>query len=123
MNKKVREHKLEEAVVGDEVYYKRESENEWRGPAKVVAASGKTVIVKHGDSLREIARVHITRIQSVGKLFLKDDNYVNQESGGTDEGDNLGRREVDAQEEENMILGCRRKEQEEDPHEGERMVV
>ena len=26
--------------------------------------SGKTVVAKHGDSLREIARVHITRIQS-----------------------------------------------------------
>ena len=68
LNKNVREHKLEEAVVGDEVFYKREDEKEWRGPAEVVGVSGKTVIVKHGNSLREIARVHITRIQSTGKL-------------------------------------------------------
>ena len=63
LNKRVREHKLEEAIMGDEVFYKRENEDEWRGPARVVAIAGKTVIVKHGDSLREIARVHITRIQ------------------------------------------------------------
>ena len=30
LNKKVREHKLQEAVVGDEVFYKRENEYEWR---------------------------------------------------------------------------------------------
>ena len=67
LNKRVREHRLEEAVVGDEVFYKRENENEWRGPAEVVGVSGKTVIVKHGNSLREIARVHITRIQGIIK--------------------------------------------------------
>ena len=63
LNKKVREHKLETAMVGDEVFYKRENESEWRGPAKVIGLSGKTVVVKHGDSIREIARVHVTRIQ------------------------------------------------------------
>ncbi len=63
LNKRVRQHKIEDAVVGDDVYYKRENEEEWRWPAKVIGVSGKTVIVKHGDSLREVARVHITRIQ------------------------------------------------------------
>ena len=63
LNHQVREHKVEDAVAGDEVFYKRENEKEWRGPAIVVGVVGKTVIVKHGDSLREIARVHITRIQ------------------------------------------------------------
>ena len=38
--------------------------------ARVVGIDGKTIIVKHGDSLREIARVHVTRIQSAG---LKED--------------------------------------------------
>ena len=64
LNKKVREHKFEEAVVGNEVFYKRENEHKWRGPAKVAGVSGKALIVKHGDSLRGIARVHVTRIQS-----------------------------------------------------------
>ena len=59
----IREHKLESAEVGKEVYYKREGENEWRGPAKVIGRDGKTVIVKHGGLIRTIARVHITRIQ------------------------------------------------------------
>lgn len=65
LNKRVRVHKFDEAVVGDEVFYKREDENEWRGPAQVVGISGKTVVVKHGNSLREVARVHITRIQGL----------------------------------------------------------
>ena len=45
MKKKIREHKLEEAKINDEVYYKRESEEEWRGPAKVIGIDGKNVIV------------------------------------------------------------------------------
>ena len=58
----VREHKLEEVEKSDEVYYKRDGEQEWRGPAKVIGTDGKTVVVKHGGSVREIARVHITRV-------------------------------------------------------------
>ena len=57
LNKNVREHKLEETMSGDEVFYKRENESVWRGPAKVIGSSGKTVVVKHGDSLREVTRI------------------------------------------------------------------
>ena len=90
MNKNVREHKIEEAIIGDEVFYKRENEQEWRGPAKVVGISGKTVIVKHGDSLREIARVHITRIQGVvsersEKLDKKSENEIKELNKGVSE--------------------------------------
>ena len=118
LNKKVREHKFEEAVVGDEVFYKRENENEWRGPAKVVGVSGKTVVVKHGDSLREIARVHVTRIQ--GKLSgkeefseAKEDGSLNSESSAA-----AGER-IDTQEEENIVMGCRREEEEGDSEDSE----
>ena len=43
--------------------YKREREREkmWRGPAVVIGRDGKNVIVKHGEMLREVARVHVTR--------------------------------------------------------------
>ena len=130
LNKKVREHKLEEAVVGDDVFYKRENEREWRGPAKVVGVSGKTVVVKHGDSLREIARVHITRIQgrSSGKEEMSKDMGNDSLSGelGATRGDESGateREPLNVQEEENVIVGCRRKEREknsEDSDEGDR---
>ena len=79
LNKNVREHKLEDTVVGDEVFYKRESENEWRGPARVIGVSGKTVVVKHGDSLREIARVHVTRIQGRASSSGSEENNKAEE--------------------------------------------
>ena len=77
LNKRVREHRIEEAVLGDEVFYKREMESEWRGPAKVVGVTGKIVIVKHGESLREVSRVHITRIQ--GKEINEEDRKKEME--------------------------------------------
>ena len=63
----IRDHKIEDASLGDEVLYKRAGEKEWRGPAKVIGVDGKTVMVKHGGSIREIARVHITRVQGIQK--------------------------------------------------------
>ena len=102
--------------MGDEVFYKRENENEWRGPAKVVGVSGKTVVVKHGDSLREIARVHITRIQGTGKEDRSEAREVGSlkdESGAT-AGENL-----DTQERENTAVGCRREDREGDTEESE----
>ena len=46
LKKQIREHKLEDAELQDEVYYKREGEKEWRGPARVIGIDGKMVIVK-----------------------------------------------------------------------------
>lgn len=108
LNKKVRDHKLEEAVTGDEVFYKRENEHEWRGPAKVVGVSGKTVVVKHGDSLREIARVHITRIQSQQKERKEVEDACDEK----EEIDRAGERRItsDTQGETDMIMGWREKE-------------
>jgi hypothetical protein len=57
-----REHPIELAVLGEWVNYKRDGESQWRGPARVVGVDGKTVFVKHGSSLREVQRVHITRL-------------------------------------------------------------
>src|ERR1044072_409318 len=72
MKGQIREHKLELAEPGEEVYYKREIDKNWRGPAKVIGRDGKVVIVKHGGTLREIARVHITRL--AGMVQKKGDN-------------------------------------------------
>ena len=47
--------------VGDKVYYKKEGE--WRGSSIVIGRDGKVVIVKHGSNVREVRRVHITRLR------------------------------------------------------------
>ena len=74
----------------------REGEKEWRGPAEVVGVQGKTVIVKHGSSLREIARVHITRIQS---------KLTNNE-GGLERNSVKDDRSKDDEESENEVTSC-----------------
>ena len=93
--------------MGDEVFYKKENENEWRVPAKVVGVSGKTVVVKHGESLREIAKIHVTRIQSQS---LEKERTTDARGGcSLDDmscaatGENIG-----PQEEENMVGGWKR---------------
>ena len=120
LKKKVREHRLEEAVVGDEVYYKRENECEWRGPARVIGVTGKTVIVKHGDSLREIARVHITRIQGQS-LEQEERNPVKESCSLKDETVTEDDVEVgDTDKEEMVVIGHREgREEEEDLIESE----
>ena len=122
LNKKVREHKIEEAVVGDEVYYKRENENEWRGPARVVGVSGKTVVVKHGDSLREIARVHITRIQGKSYGLMGEDfSFSGKHSESRNE--RVGKigeiTEKKEEEDDGGVMGCRKKESEGEMEESE----
>ena len=57
---KIRTHKLEEAVLGDKVFYKRKNEKKWRGPGKVIGVEGKTVkTVKHGGLFREVHKIHV----------------------------------------------------------------
>ena len=43
---KIRPHRLEMATIGDEVYYKKDKNDEWRRPGKVIGRDGKVVIVK-----------------------------------------------------------------------------
>ena len=51
--------------IGNYVYYKRESEDRWRGPARVIGKDGKVNILRHGG---QIVRAHICRIQEVSKV-------------------------------------------------------
>lgn len=44
---------------GEFVYFKRENDNEWKGPGTVIGQEGKTVIIKHGSY---IVKVHVTRV-------------------------------------------------------------
>src|SRR5215469_4856858 len=60
---KIKMHKIEEAQLGDRIFYKREKEDKWRGLGKVIGIDGKTVVIKHGSLLRNVNRIHITRIR------------------------------------------------------------
>ena len=50
--------------LGDEVYYKRNDSNQWKGPGTVLGKENKQVIVKHGG---QHIRVHPCRLQSRNK--------------------------------------------------------
>ena len=64
---RIREHKVEEAKIGDKVYYKREKDHKWRGPEIVIGMDGKNVILKHDGLLREVVRIYVMRIKKEGK--------------------------------------------------------
>lgn len=40
---------------GDEVYYKRDRDDAWSGPAKVVAQDNKIILIKHGGSWKKVS--------------------------------------------------------------------
>lgn len=81
LSKPIRDHKIEDAVTGEKVLYRRDKEKEWRGPARVIGRDGKTVIVKHGGSLRRVKRIHVTRINKECEVNDEED-----ENGDTNEG-------------------------------------
>ena len=54
---------------GDNVYYKRENSNKWKGPGKVIGQDGKVVIIKHGIYT---VRAHSSRVIKTTYEFSKD---------------------------------------------------
>jgi transposase InsO family protein len=48
--------------MGEKVYYKRPSKNEWRGPGKVIGQDGVVVFLRHGGQL---VRAHVCRLKKV----------------------------------------------------------
>ena len=55
----IRESDAHDVTNGDEVYYKRNGEDEWRGPGTVIGRDGKQVLVKHGGGY---VRAHVCRL-------------------------------------------------------------
>lgn len=49
-------------VTGDSVYYKRNNQNGWHGPGRVIGQDGQNVLVKHGSYY---VRVHPCRVQLI----------------------------------------------------------
>ena len=50
---------------GDEVYYKRNGDERWHGPAVVTGVDGKQLMVRHGGNYH---RVHICRLSKIESL-------------------------------------------------------
>ena len=51
--------------IGNYVYHKRDGEDKWRGPARIIGKDGKVNILRHGG---QIVRAHICRIQEVRRI-------------------------------------------------------
>ena len=62
---KIREHEIELANKGGKVYYKKVGEEKWKGPRVVIGKDGKTVVIKHDSSLRNVTKIQITGIQGL----------------------------------------------------------
>ena len=50
--------------LGNFVYYKRDGEDSWRGPARVIGKDGKINILRHGG---QVVRAHICRVRGIEK--------------------------------------------------------
>ena len=84
---KIRMRRVECAEVGDQVYYKKDKEGEWRGPGKVIGRDGKVVVVKHGGNVREVTRVHITRLKGTSNEENEEEEEEEELDGRSDEAD------------------------------------
>ena len=56
---------------GERVWYKRERDGKWKGPAKVIFQDGKIIWVRHGSSA---VRVSVNRIVKQGEELYDDRN-------------------------------------------------
>ena len=49
-------------LIGDQVYYKRNDQKEWKGPGTIIGIDGKQVLVRHGGSLVRVSPCHLQKI-------------------------------------------------------------
>ena len=63
---------MEEINVREKVYYKKDKEDKWRGPAKVIGRDGKTVVVKQGSDVRETNRSHVIKVRKMWGYYEKE---------------------------------------------------
>ena len=60
---RIKEDEIDLANNGDKVYYKKAGEDKWRGPG---------VVIRRDGLLRNVTKIHITRIQKLqGEVMQK----------------------------------------------------
>ena len=62
LSQNIRKTEDENVVPGSYVYYKRNGEDKWRGPARVIGKDGKVNVLRHGG---QMVRAHICRVKGV----------------------------------------------------------
>lgn len=75
LSQNIRKTEDDNVQIGSYVYYKREGEDRWRGPARVIGKDGKVNILRHGG---QIVRAHICRVRGVEFPSKIDVNRVNE---------------------------------------------
>ena len=91
---------MEEINVGEKVYYKKDKEDKWREPAKVIGKEGKTVVVKQGSDVRETDNRHVIKVRKMGNYF---EDYEINEDSENDENKRENDTEEECKDEEEMI--------------------
>ena len=107
---------MEEINVGEKVYYKKDKEDKWKGPAKVIGKEGKTVVVKYDSDVRETNRSQEIKVRKMG------DYFENHEINGNSEHDENERehdKEEESEGEEEMIKMVERREVDSETEDGE----
>ena len=68
--------RLEKYETGENVYYKREDSNRWKGPAMVIGQDKQLIFLRHGGA---VIRVSVNRLMKVNQCADEDmDNMENQ---------------------------------------------
>ena len=62
LSQSIRKTEDEHVDIGNYVYYKRDGEDKWRGPARVIGKDGKVNLLRHGG---QILRAHICRVKGM----------------------------------------------------------
>ena len=68
--------------IGDNVYYKRDDDKRWKGPAKVLGQDGPVVFLRQGS---DYIIAHLCRIQPVESLFKQDSLIAHRSSANDNE--------------------------------------
>ena len=102
LSKNIRKTEDENIEIGCHVYYKRDGEDRWRGPARVIGKDGKVYILRHGGY---IVRVHICRIKKTMEREALVHNEVMYDSNTSKEFKQMNEVEDDDDDEDNVVSG------------------
>ena len=67
-------------ITGDSIFFKRQCDRKWRGPAKVLGQDGQQVLIKYGSTY---VRVHPCRITPARENFTSPESTTNKTSNKT----------------------------------------